>query len=155
MPPKLLSSDLLFTPAEHERAWRTFADFTTRYLADIAARPVYPEIDRPALRAVMQAELPRSGTSLEALFEEFETVIVPNATHTAHPRFLPYVQPTPNAVAPYADAIASLISQNCNLWHLSPSANAVEQTVVRWFADLFGFPETAGDPLKFDKKLVT
>jgi len=144
MPPELPSSDLLFTPAEHDRAWQIFSHFTKRYLASIADRPVYPEVDRPALRAVMQAKLPRSGASLEALFEEFETVIVANATQTAHPRFLPYVQPTPNAVAPYADALASLISQNCNLWHLSPSANAVEQTVVRWFADLFGFPQTAG-----------
>lgn len=144
MPLNALPHDLLFTPDEHDRAWEIFANFSKRYLANIADRPVYPEVDRPALRTLMQAPLPRAGTSLEELLEEFEAIIVPNATHTVHPRFLPYVQPTPNAIAPYADAVASLISQNCNLWHLSPSANAVEQTVVRWFADLFGFPGTAG-----------
>jgi aromatic-L-amino-acid decarboxylase len=137
-------SDLLFSPDEHERAWELFADFASRYLASVAGRPVYPELDRPALRKIMQTPMPRSGTSLVELLEEFEAVIVPNATHSAHPRFLPYVQPTPNAIAPYADAVASLISQNCNLWHLSPSANAVEQTVVRWFADLYGFPSSTG-----------
>jgi aromatic-L-amino-acid decarboxylase len=137
-------SDLLFSPDEHERAWELFADFASRYLAGVADRPVYPELDRPALRKIMQTPMPRSGASLVDMLEEFESVIVPNATHSAHPRFLPYVQPTPNAIAPYADAVASLISQNCNLWHLSPSANAVEQTVVRWFADLYGFPSSAG-----------
>ncbi|MBX9729867.1 MAG: hypothetical protein K2X59_00935 [Sphingomonas sp.] len=88
--------------------------------------------------------MPRAGSTLGALFEELEAVIVPNATQSAHPRFLPYVQPTPNAISPYADAVASLLGQNCNLWHLSPSANAVEQAVIRWFADLFGFPGKAG-----------
>lgn len=120
-------SDLLFSPDEHDRAWELFADFAKRYLAGVADRPVCPALDRPALRKIMQTPMPRSGVSLVALLEEFEAAIVPNATHAAHPRFLPYVQPTPNALAPHADAVASLISQNCNLWHLSPSANAVEQ----------------------------
>lgn len=138
------ASDLLFSPEEHAQAWSLFEDFSQRYLAGVAERPVYPDLDRPALRRIMSAPLPRTGASLPDLLEEFESVIVANATQTAHPRFLPYVQPTPNAIAPYADAMASLISQNCNLWHLSPSANAVEQTVVRWFADLYGFPAQAG-----------
>lgn len=137
-------ADLLFSSDEQETAWQYVGTFAGRYLAGIADRPVYPDVDRPALRALMDAPLPRVGTSLPALIDEFESVIVANATHTAHPRFLPYVQPTPNAIAPVADALASLISQNCNLWHLSPSANAVEQTVVRWFADLFEFPRAAG-----------
>ena len=71
-------------------------------------------------------------------------MIVPNSTHTAHPRFLPYVQPSPNSVSAYADHVAAVLNQNCNLWHLSPAANAVEQTVLCWFADLFGFPASAG-----------
>lgn len=137
-------TDLLFTPDQHDAAWQQTAEFAQRYLNGVADRPVYPDLDRAALRDVMAAPLPRAGSPLSALFAELEAVIVANATHTAHPRFLPYVQPTPNAIAPYADAIASLLNQNCNLWHLSPSANAVEQTVVRWFADLFGFPASAG-----------
>jgi aromatic-L-amino-acid/L-tryptophan decarboxylase len=144
MPQGTTPSELLFDTAEHDQAWKTLGDFSKRYLASLPDLPVFPDIDRPALRVVMDAPLPRLGVSMDDLIKEFEAVIVPNATHTAHPRFLPYVQPTPNAIAPYADAIASLISQNCNLWHLSPSANAVEQCVVRWFSGLFGFPKTAG-----------
>jgi aromatic-L-amino-acid decarboxylase len=40
--------------------------------------------------------------------------------------------------------VASVLNQNCNLWTLSPAANAVEQKVVRWFAELFGFGDGAG-----------
>lgn len=143
-PRRSIMSDLLFGPDQHDEATQLLANFSARYHANLAQRPVYPDIDRPALRALMQAPLPQAGTSLQALFDELEQVIVANSTHTAHPRFLPYVQPSPNALSPYADHVAAVLNQNCNLWHLSPAANAVEQAVLRWFAELFGFPATAG-----------
>ncbi len=92
----------------------------------------------------MQAPLPEDGTALDALFAELDTVVVPNSTHTAHPRFLSYVMPSPNGLSPFAEAATAALNQNCNLWTLSPAANAIEQTVIRWFADLFGFGGHAG-----------
>lgn len=137
-------SALLFSAEEHQQAERLLADFAATYHAQLAALPVYPRIDRGALRAIIDAPLPATGVPLASLFEELTRVIVPNSTHTAHPRFLPYVQPSPNALAPYADHVAAILNQNCNLWQLSPAANAVEQAVVRWFAELFGLPRNAG-----------
>ncbi|MFO1198534.1 MAG: pyridoxal-dependent decarboxylase [Burkholderiaceae bacterium] len=136
--------DLLFTPEQHDEAARLLDAFASRYHAGLEHRPVFPPIDRPALRALIAAPMPERGTPLPELFDELERVIVPNSTHTAHPRFLPYVQPSPNALSPYADHVAAVLNQNCNLWHLSPAANAVEQAVLRGFADLFGLPGTAG-----------
>ncbi len=135
---------MLFTQQQHDRAAELLAQFTQRYLESLPDRPVFPDLDRPALRALKAEPMPQHGQSLESLFEELEHVIVPNSTHTAHARFLPYVQPSPNALSPYADQVAATLNQNCNLWHLSPAANAVEQAVLRWFADLFGLPATAG-----------
>ncbi|MBK7600270.1 MAG: hypothetical protein IPJ07_17830 [Acidobacteria bacterium] len=84
------------------------------------------------------------GYRWKSAFAGLEEVVVPNSTHTAHPRFLPYVQPSPNALSPYADHVAAVLNQNCNLWHLSPAANVVEQSLLRWFADLFGLPRSTG-----------
>lgn len=139
-----MTSPLLFTEQQYEEADALLAAFQQRYLATLPDRPVYPAVDREALRALKRESMPRQGQPMQALFEELEQVVVPNSTQTAHPRFLPYVQPSPNSLSPYADFVAAAINQNCNLWHLSPAANAVEQTVLRWFADLFEMPETAG-----------
>jgi hypothetical protein len=117
---------LLFSPDQHAEAEQWLAAFTRRYHDSLTHRPVHPAIDRVALRALMSEPLPRVGQSLASLFGELEQVIVPNSTHTAHPRFLPYVQPSPNDLSPCADHVAALLNQNCNLWHLSPGANAVE-----------------------------
>lgn len=139
-----MAGDLLFDTDENARAAALTTDFIERYSRTVGTRPVYPQIDREALRALMGERLPETGRSVESLFAELDAVIVPNSTHTAHPRFLPYVQPSPNGLSPYAEAAAAALNQNCNLWTLSPAANAVEQTVVRWFSDLLGLGPGAG-----------
>ena len=137
-------NDLLFSTDAHKRAADLVATFIERYHKSLADRPVFPDIDREAIRCILEERFPEDGRPIEVLFEELESTILPNATHASHPRFLPYVQPSPNAISPYAEMVASVINQNCNLWTLSPAANAIEQKVVQWFADLFGFEDTAG-----------
>jgi aromatic-L-amino-acid decarboxylase len=135
---------LLFDESEHETASRLTTRFLTEYLDTVADRPVYPDIDREALRALLTAPVPAGRASLEELFAELDTVVVRNATHTAHPRFLSYVQPSPNGISPYAEAVAATLNQNCTLWALSPSANAIEQCVVRWLGELIGATAVTG-----------
>ena len=137
-------SPLLFDDAKHRMAVRETDAFCREYLEKVPEMPVFPNVDRASLRAIMDAPLPRQGANLETLFRELRDVIVPNSVHTAHPRFLPYVQASPNGLAPYAEQIAATLNQNCNLWTLSPAANAVEQAVLRWFAELFGLGPEAG-----------
>ena len=137
-------NDLLYSTDAHQRAADLTAAFIERYHRSLIDRPVFPDIDRAAIQDILDEPFPEDGRPIEALFEELESTIVPNSTQTAHSRFLPYVQPSPNAISPYAEMVASVINQNCNLWTLSPAANAIEQKVVRWFADLFGFSDTAG-----------
>jgi len=137
-------TSLLFTPAQHEEAARLASAAIGRYHEALEAMPVFPAIDRTALRALMQAPLPDAGTPLDALFAELETILIPNSTQLAHPRFLSYVSPSPNGVSPYAEAISAALNQNSGLWTLSPAANAVEQTVMGWFGQLFGFGPGVG-----------
>ena len=137
-------NDLLFTPEQHEHAIELVREFSARYHDELRGFSVFPTIDRDVIDAILDEPLPETGRSVDALFTELEEKVVPNSTHTAHPRFLPYVQPSPNAISAYADMIAGLLNQNCNLWTLSPAANAIEQKVVRWFAELFDFESSAG-----------
>jgi aromatic-L-amino-acid/L-tryptophan decarboxylase len=139
-----LLNDMLFTKTEHQVASQLTARFIEDYLSSVEARPVYPVIDRPALRDLLDQPLAMDPAALGDLFAELDSVIVPNATHTAHPRFLAYVMPTPNGISPFAETVAATLNQNCNLWALSPSANAVEQKVVRWLAEIVGADSATG-----------
>jgi aromatic-L-amino-acid decarboxylase len=108
------------------------------YEAGLRSRSVLPDVDRALIRRILDEPFPEDGRPLEELFDEFEDDIVPNSTQIAHPRFLAYVLATPASIAPFAEAAAAALNQNCNLWTLSPAANAIEQKVIAWFHDLFG-----------------
>jgi glutamate/tyrosine decarboxylase-like PLP-dependent enzyme len=137
-------NELLFTPEKHHEASRLLGDFLADYETDLFNQPLLPEIDREAMRAILTEPFPKEGRTLEELFQEFRQVVVPNSTNVAHPRFLPYVLPSANGISAIADALASTLNQNCNLWTLSPAANAIEQRVISWFHEMFNFPEGAG-----------
>lgn len=139
-----MTRDLLGDPQEHRRAGLLLGDFLADYEANLSDRPVFPDVDRQAIRAILDEPLPEEGRSVEELFREFGAVVVPNSTQVAHPRFLPYVLPSANGISPFAEALASALNQNCNLWTLSPAANAIEQRVISWFLELFAFPEGGG-----------
>lgn len=137
-------NELLFDPEEHRKAGHLLGEFLAHYEIDLLDQPLLPPIDRDAMRAILTEPLPEEGRSLEDLLQEFRDVVVPNSTNVAHPRFLPYVLPSPNGISAFADALASTLNQNCNLWTLSPAANAIEQRVISWFHELFQFPPGSG-----------
>jgi glutamate/tyrosine decarboxylase-like PLP-dependent enzyme len=137
-------SELLFDPTTHRKAAQLLGDFLANYESDLADGPVFPQVNREAMRAILDEPLPEIGRTIEELFQEFCDVIVPNSTQVAHPRFLPYVLPSPNGISAFAEALASALNQNCNLWTLSPAANAIEQRVISWFHELFSFPAGSG-----------
>lgn len=137
-------TELLFEPREHLQAAQMLGEFLADHESELHNRRVMPEIDREAMQTILNEPFPEEGLSLEALFEEFREVVVPNSTNVAHPRFLPYVLPSPNGISAIAEALASTLNQNCNMWSLSPAANAVEQRVISWFHELFSFPAGSG-----------
>jgi aromatic-L-amino-acid/L-tryptophan decarboxylase len=129
---------------ERAAAGRLLARFLDDYERSIPAPRIVPSIDRKVLEAQLRAPFPERGVGVERLFAEIESTVVPNSTAIAHPRFLAYVQGPPNGIAPYAEAIAAAMNQNCSVWQLSPAASVIERSVVAWLSGLFDFPEPAG-----------
>jgi glutamate/tyrosine decarboxylase-like PLP-dependent enzyme len=137
-------NELLFDPETHREAGRLLGDLLADYEADLSDQTLLPPVSRDAMQAILTEPFPEEGRTLEELFQEFREVVVPNSTSVAHPRFLPYVLPSPNGISAFADALASTLNQNCNLWTLSPAANAIEQRVISWFRELFQLPQGSG-----------
>jgi len=143
-PPGHAARDLLWGADALRTAARELGEVLAAYEAELATRPVFPDVDRAAIRSILEEPFPEDGRSPRELFDEFRSVVIPNSTQIAHPRFLAYVLPSPNGVSPFAEALASALNQNCNLWTLSPAANAIEQKVVSWFLELFDVSEGGG-----------
>jgi aromatic-L-amino-acid/L-tryptophan decarboxylase len=129
---------------EIEHAGHLLTEFLRAYERSIPALPVMPSLDRDALTDLLERPFLDDGIGIERLFAEIAETIVPNSTAIAHPRFLAYVLGPSNGIAPFADAIASTLNQNCNFWQLSPAASVIERKVILWLSGLFGYPPAAG-----------
>ncbi|WP_413796895.1 pyridoxal phosphate-dependent decarboxylase family protein [Streptomyces iranensis] len=140
---------------DRETADRLLAAFFDDYEQSIAQRPLVPEVDREVLADLLAAPFPDKGIGVEGLFREINQKILPNSTTVTHPRFLAYVLGPPNGIAPYAEAIAATINQNCNFWQLSPAASVVERAVITWLCGLFGYGDQAGGILTGGGSIAT
>jgi aromatic-L-amino-acid decarboxylase len=121
----------------------------------IRERPIASVLDRSELARLREMPFSSEGIGIDRLFSEIRSSVIPNSTNTAHPRFLAYVLGPSNGIAPFADAIASALNQNCNFWQLSPAANAIEQNVISWLAAQFEYPDTAGGLLTSGGSMAT
>ncbi len=111
------------------------------YTRDIRARPVWQKMP-DAVRARFNDKLPRSGQELGAVCNEFLNFILPYANGNPHPRFMGWVQGGGNPAGIVADMLAAGL--NDNLGGRDHAAILVERQVVRWMADLFSLPQSAG-----------
>ena len=129
---------------EREAAGRLLIGFLDDYERSISHRPIFPAIDREVLSGLLTTPFPDQGIGVEGLFRAIHQKILPNTTTLSHPRFLAFVAGAGNGIAPYADAIAATVNQNCAVWLGGPVASVIEQSVVAWLAGLFGYGEQAG-----------
>lgn len=141
--------------ADRQLAGRLLTTFLDRYERAIPAPRIVPEVDRDVLTELLERPFPAEGVGVERLFREIEEKIVPNSTAVAHPRFLAYVQGPPNGIAPYVEAVAAALNQNCNFWQLSPAASVLERSVVGWLAGLFDLGDDAGGILTGGGSIAT
>jgi len=146
---------LALTPEDRARAGELLLTLLDDYERDLPTAPLVPELDDRTLAELLAAPISRDGIGVEGVFAEIRDKIIANSTALASPRFLAYVSGPPNGIAPYAEAIAATINQNCNFWQLGPAASVVERAVLNWLAELVGYPPEAGGILTGGGSIAT
>lgn len=110
------------------------------FIETIRERPVWQQATAAAL-AQFRQPLPRAGQDLRDVLVDFELTIKPYATGNLHPLFLGWVHGAGTPVGMVAEMLAAGLNANCG--GRNHIAIAVEQQIVRWAAEMLGFPETA------------
>lgn len=127
--------------------WDAFAALGHRMVDDMVAflrgvreRPAWQPIPA-AVRASLDQPLPREPQPAEAIYAQFQRDILPYPTGNVHPRFWGWVMGTGTPLGAFADLLAASI--NANVSGFEDSASLVEEQVIAWCHELFGFPEGA------------
>ncbi len=109
-------------------------------LENIRSRPAWKRISLEAKAALHEAP-PRNPQSLNSVYEDYRTNIEPYALGNRHPRFWGWVIGSGTAIGMLGDMLAS--AMNTNSGGFEQSSAYVEEHLIGWFKELFGFPAEA------------
>src|SRR6185295_5315052 len=130
-----------------------------RRLVDEAMARIVPHIEslpeQPAMNVDGAAELartliepmPERGESYEKLLDALFNEYVPRTFNAPGPGYLAYIPGGGIFHAAVADLIADAVNRYVGVFAASPALAQIEANVLRWFAEIVGFPETAGGTL--------
>jgi aromatic-L-amino-acid decarboxylase len=116
-------------------------DWIADYLAHPERYPVLARVAPGALRGALPAEAPEKGEPFEAIFGDFERLVVPALTHWNHPGFFAYFAITASEPGILAEFLSAALNQQAMLWRTSPAATELEEVALGWLRRLLGLPE--------------
>src|SRR4029079_14329450 len=76
----------------------------------------------------------------DAIFADFERIILPGVTHWNHPGFFAYFAITSSAPGILAEFLSAALNQQAMLWRTSPAATELEEVALQWLRQLIGLP---------------
>ncbi len=100
-------------------------------------RPMPDEV-----RAAWHEPMPRNCTDLEDVYAEYRRLVAPYGVGNRHPRFFGWVHGGGTAIGMLAEMLAAGLNANCGGRDHAPIE--VERQVIRWAAEMLGFPPSGG-----------
>ncbi len=129
-------------PDEFRRAGHQLVDWIADYFDNPARYPVLSRVRPGDVASALPPHAPADGESFDAIFADFERVIVPGLTHWNHPGFFAYFAITGSAPGVLAEMLSAALNVQAMLWRTSPSATELEEVTLGWLRKLLGLPDT-------------
>jgi aromatic-L-amino-acid decarboxylase len=133
-------------PDQFRRLGHELVDTIAEFLPSRRQRPVTPFESPATVQRLIQADspLPSNGSDPAALLRNTAQLLFDHSLFNGHPRFFGYITSSPAPIGMLADLLASAVNPNVGSWRLSPVATEIELQVVRWIAELIGYPTDCG-----------
>ena len=117
-------------------------DGVADYLAELPSRPVWEPVPKDLRTRLLELPLPEDGAGLDELAAFALTEVLPYPMGNGHPAFFGWVNP-PAAPAGVAASLAAA-AMNPSVVSGDHADVYLERAVVRWLAELVGYPHTPG-----------
>jgi glutamate/tyrosine decarboxylase-like PLP-dependent enzyme len=129
---------------ERERLRRALVDAGERFLESLATRRAYDESGDRAAR-LLEVAIGEDGIGLEEVVERLERDVIAPGGHPASGAHLAYIPGGGVYHSALADYLAAVTNKYAGIFFTGPGPVRMENLVVRWVADLVGYPaEAAG-----------
>ena len=129
-------------PSDFRRHGHALVDWIADYLTGSERYPVLARVAPGDVRRALPDAAPEQGEPFDAVFADFERVIVPALTHWNHPGFFGYFAITASAPGVLAEFLSAALNQQAMLWRTSPAATELEEVSLAWLRRMLGLPDS-------------
>ena len=119
----------------------TFVDWMADYMGSVEEYPVRSKVAHGDIAAQLPTEPPETGESMEKIFADFKSIVLPGITHWQHPDFFAYFSSNASPPSILAEMLTATLGAQCMLWETSPAATEMEIRMLEWLRVMTGLPE--------------
>lgn len=117
-----------------------FIDWLADFFEHIEQLPVRSTAEPGEILNQLPGAPPGKGESMEAIFSDFQHVILPGMTHWQHPGWFAYFPANNSPVSVLAELLTAGLGAQCMIWQTSPAAAELEERMMTWLRDMLGLP---------------
>jgi aromatic-L-amino-acid/L-tryptophan decarboxylase len=129
-------------PEAFRREAHRLADWIADYFSNPERFPVLSRVRPGEIRDQLPISAPEQGESFDAIFADFERILVPGITHWNHPNFFAYFAISGSAPGVLAEFLSAALNVQAMLWRTSPAATELEEVALGWLRRLIGLPDS-------------
>ncbi|MDH3711136.1 MAG: pyridoxal-dependent decarboxylase [Cyclobacteriaceae bacterium] len=115
-------------------------DWMADYFQSVETYPVKSQVKPGATYDKLPSSAPEKGESMDAIFRDFQEIIVPGMTHWQHPGFHAYFNGNSSYPSVLAEMLTATLAAQCMIWETSPAATELEEKMMDWLKDLLHLP---------------
>ncbi len=134
---------LQFDPDEMRAIGHRTVDALVDAIASIESQPVLRRVSAPELRARLDGPPPAAGRPYDDVLAQVFADVVPYSAHVGAGGYMAFIPGFPTWPSAMGDLIASALMLDACWWVGGAGGSQLELTVLRWFAEWLGYPETA------------
>src|SRR6476619_5938107 len=127
-------------PDEFRRHAHLLVDWMADYLRDVGTLPVTPGVAPGDIRRQVPNAPPLDPEPFDALFADFQRVILPGMTHWNHPGWFAYFPGNNSPPSILGEMLTATLGAQCMSWATSPAATELEQVVMDWLRQMMDLP---------------
>lgn len=136
---------LEMSPGEFRKAGYRLIDQVAELLCTLPERPVAPNEAPTTVRALLGSHsLPEQGCDASSLLDEAIELLFEHPVFNGHPRFMGFITSSAAPIGALGDLLAAAVNPNVGSSLLAPMASEIEAQVVRWIAEMIGYPSDCG-----------